>query len=65
MIVAYNPMTAPVLIYERFNSYGLKYARPASVLFIIVALVFFIAIRAISSKRKEKQITADAETDRY
>ena len=65
VIIAYNPMTAPVLIYERFNSYGLKYARPASVLFIMVALMFFIAIRVISTKRKEKQITADAETDRY
>ena len=65
VIVAYNPMTAPVLIYERFNSYGLKYARPASVLFIMVALAFFIVIRVISTKRKEKQITADAETDRY
>jgi molybdate/tungstate transport system permease protein len=56
-------MIAPVLIYERFSSYGLEYARPASVFFILVALLFFIALRLLSSKRKAKQIIRDAETD--
>lgn len=65
VIIAYHPMIAPVLIYERFTSYGLNYARPASVFFILVALVFFIALRYISSGRKEKLITSDAETEKY
>ena len=52
VIVAYHPMIAPVLIYERFSSFGLKYARPASVLFIIVALAVFILLRLISLKKK-------------
>jgi molybdate/tungstate transport system permease protein len=63
VIIAYHPMIAPVLIYDRFNSYGLNYARPASVFFILVALMFFVALRFLSSKRKEKQILKDAETD--
>src|SRR5664279_4655363 len=63
VIVAYNPMTAPVLIYERFSSYGLNYARPASVLFILVALLFLIALRLLTLKRKEKLINSDAQTD--
>jgi molybdate/tungstate transport system permease protein len=63
VIIAYHPMIAPVLIYERFSSYGLDYARPASVFFILVALMFFIALRLLSSKRKMKQIRIDAETD--
>jgi len=63
VIIAYHPMIAPVLIYERFSSYGLEYARPASVFFILVALLFFIALRLLSSKRKAKQIIRDAETD--
>lgn len=63
VIIAYHPMVAPVLIYERFSSYGLNYARPASVFFILVALMFFIALRLLSSKRKVKQIIVDAETD--
>jgi len=62
VIVAYHPMIAPVLIYERFSSFGLKYARPASVLFIIVALAVFIGLRLISLKKKEIQISPDAET---
>jgi molybdate/tungstate transport system permease protein len=61
VIIAYHPMIAPVLIYERFSSYGLAYARPASVLFIIVALIVFISLRLISLKRKEKPISPDAE----
>jgi molybdate/tungstate transport system permease protein len=65
VIIAYHPMIAPVLIYERFSSFGLTYARPASVLFIIVALIIFIALRLISTRRKEKTITPDAETYKY
>jgi molybdate/tungstate transport system permease protein len=60
VIVAYHPMIAPVLIYERFNSFGLKYARPASVLFIIVALAVFILLRLISLKKKEINLSPDA-----
>jgi molybdate/tungstate transport system permease protein len=62
VIVAYHPMIAPVLIYERFSSFGLKYARPASVLFIVIALAVFILLRLISLKKKEIQISSDAET---
>ena len=54
VIVAYHPMITPVMIYERFGSFGLKYARPVSVVFIIVCLVFFIFLRMLS---KEKDST--------
>jgi molybdate/tungstate transport system permease protein len=60
VIIAYHPMIAPVLIYERFSSFGLNYARPASVLFILVALAVFIVLRFLSVKRKEKSLSADA-----
>lgn len=62
VIVAYHPMIAPVLIYERFSSFGLKYARPASVLFIIVALAVFILLRLVSLRKKEIHLSPDAET---
>jgi molybdate/tungstate transport system permease protein len=61
VIVAYHPMIAPVLIYERFNSFGLKAARPASVLFIVVALALFIMLRLISLRREETYKIQDAE----
>ena len=52
VIIAYHPMIAPVLIYDRFSSFGLSYARPAAVLFIIVALVVFTILRLLSERKK-------------
>ena len=53
IIVAYHPMTTPVLIFDRFGSFGLKYARPVAVLFIIVSLIFFIILRLLSRPKKD------------
>jgi molybdate/tungstate transport system permease protein len=52
VIVAYHPMTTPVLIFDRFNSYGLDYARPVAVLFIIICILVFIALRLPGRKTK-------------
>lgn len=54
IMVAYHPMITPVLIYERFGAFGLKYARPVSLLFILVSLTFFIALRLLSANKKQK-----------
>ena len=48
VIVAYHPMTAPVLIYERFTAYGLKYSQPVSVWLICVSLLLFVGMRYFS-----------------
>ena len=53
IVVAYHPMITPVLIYERFGSFGLKYARPVSVLFILISLGLFILLRWIGGRRSE------------
>lgn len=47
IIIAYHPMITPVLIYERFGSFGLSYARPVSVLFILITLSVFIFLRML------------------
>jgi molybdate/tungstate transport system permease protein len=52
IIVAYHPMITPVMIYERFGAFGLRYARPVSVLFIIITLTAFIALRMMGKERK-------------
>jgi molybdate/tungstate transport system permease protein len=52
VIIAYHPMITPILIYERFTSFGLKYAQPVSVIFILVVLVFFLFLRLLLSKTK-------------
>lgn len=55
VIIAYHPMTAPVLIYDRFNTYGITSARPASIIFIMVALFFFILFRVLATDRRKTQ----------
>lgn len=45
VILAYHPMVAPVLIFERFESYGLAYARPVATLVILISLVVFLILR--------------------
>lgn len=52
IVVAYHPMITPVLIYERFGAFGLKYARPVSVLFILISLSVFILLRWLANERK-------------
>lgn len=55
LIIAYRPMITPVLIYERFGAFGLKYARPVAVIFIAVCLVFFIILRLLAKGEKVAQ----------
>jgi len=53
LILAYHPMIAPVLVYERFETYGLDYARPVAVLLIMVCLIVFISLRMLVYKREK------------
>ncbi len=48
VIVAYHPMTAPVMIYERFTAYGLKYSQPIAVWLIIISFILFVVLRMLS-----------------
>jgi len=50
MIIAYNPKITPVLIYERFTSFGLKYAIPVTVIFVSICLILFVLIRLTKKK---------------
>lgn len=55
VIIAYYPMITPVLIWDRFNSFGLKYARPVAALFLLVCLVFFVLLRVLANKTSNDQ----------
>ena len=52
IIVAYHPMTAPVLIYERFTAFGLKYSQCVAFWLIIISLVLFILMRFFSRQKR-------------
>jgi len=41
---------APILVAERFNSYGLDYARPVAVLVILIAIVTFVILRTLATR---------------
>jgi molybdate/tungstate transport system permease protein len=47
IILAYHPMIAPTLIYERFESYGLTYSQPVAVLLILLCLFVFVILRTL------------------
>jgi len=53
IIVAYHPMVTPVLIFDRFNTFGLKYAQPVAVIFILISLLAFVSLRLIASKKEK------------
>ncbi len=58
VILAYHPMIAPVLLYERFESYGLRYARPVATLIILICLATFILLRWIADQGPQERGTA-------
>ncbi|MGH7814405.1 MAG: ABC transporter permease subunit [Candidatus Binataceae bacterium] len=45
IVLAYYPMTAPVLIYDRFESAGLSAAQPIAAAVVIIALALFAMLR--------------------
>jgi molybdate/tungstate transport system permease protein len=53
VILAYHPKIVPVLVYERFEGFGLDAAQPVALLLILVALVTFILLRLVLLPRQE------------
>ena len=45
IIIASNPKTTPVLVYDRFNDFGLDYARSAALILIAICMIFFLVLR--------------------
>ncbi len=54
VIVAYHPMTAPVLIFDRFNSYGLAQARPVAIIFVLICVAVFVLFRLLGRDYDKK-----------
>ena len=55
VIVAYHPMVAPVLIYERFEAYGLKYSQPVAVWLVSISLILFLLLRILTLRKVEEE----------
>ena len=54
VIVAYHPMVTPVLIYERFGAFGLRFARPVAVVFLGITLAVFLLMKAVEWKQPRR-----------
>jgi molybdopterin-binding protein len=64
VILAYHPIVAPVLLYERFESFGLNYARPVAALMILICLGTFVALRAAHPRQKAGRGITRTNTDK-
>jgi molybdate/tungstate transport system permease protein len=53
VILTYHPMIAPVLVFERFEAFGLDYARPVAVILIIVSVLIFVVLRLLISRDRQ------------
>lgn len=56
LILAYHPISAPILIYEKFTSFGLRASRPISVLLISICLVIFITLRVLHRRDRKSVV---------
>ncbi|WP_048057887.1 tungstate ABC transporter permease WtpB [Methanothermococcus okinawensis] len=54
LIMAYFPKTAPVLILDRFNEYGLNESKPIAAIMIIISILLFATLRIFQSKNKRE-----------
>lgn len=53
VIIAYHPMTTPVMIFQRFNDFGLAYAQSVAVLLILICVSIFVVLRLLSGAKSE------------
>ncbi len=52
VILAYHPKVVPVLVYERFEGFGLSAAEPVAAILIFAALVAFAALNLLARTRR-------------
>jgi molybdate/tungstate transport system permease protein len=53
VIIAYHPMITPVMVFQRFNDYGLRYARSVAVLLILICVCLFVLLRVLNRMKKD------------
>lgn len=58
VIIAYHPMTTPVMVFQRFNDFGLRYARSVAVLLILICVTLFVILRLVSHLKVRESANA-------
>jgi len=54
VVIAYHPMIAPVMIYERFEAYGISYSQPVAIWLTLICLILFLFLRILATPRKKE-----------
>ena len=52
VILAYNPKIIPILVFERFEGFGLQAAQPVAVLLILASLLVFVLLQTLLAARR-------------
>ena len=58
VIIAYHPMTTPVMVFQRFSDYGLNYAKSVAVLLILICVSLFVVLRLLSRPKGRESTNA-------
>lgn len=53
IIIAYHPMVTPVLVYQRFNDYGLGSAQAVAVLLVAICVLLFALLRWLARPKEQ------------
>lgn len=56
IILAYHPMIAPTLIYERYTTYGMTFAVPVTVILLMISLTIFLLLKMITIKSNRRRV---------
>jgi len=59
VILAYNPKTISLLVYERFVGFGTDAAAPVTALLLVLALVILVLVRAVLVPRRRRGRAGD------
>mgnify|MGYP000928987747 CR=1 FL=1 len=59
VMLAYNPKTVAVLIYERFVAFGPEAAAPITTLLLVLALVILVLLRGVLLPRRRREKSGD------
>jgi len=58
IIIAYHPMTTPVMVFQRFQDFGLSEARSVAVLLLAVCVGLFVLLRLLSARPHRKEASS-------
>ncbi len=47
IILTYHPTVAPILVYERFETYGLAQAIPVAAIMLVISAMVFVGIQTL------------------